>query len=42
MIKQTKNPMTGRYVKIDTEKGQIVAVKKSPGAYKNTPILKKK
>ncbi|MGO1073980.1 hypothetical protein [Inquilinus sp. CA228] len=31
---QVKNPVTGRYVKIDTSTGRIVDQKKSPGPYK--------
>ena len=31
---QIKNPVTGRYVKIDTRTGRIIAHKKSPGPYK--------
>jgi hypothetical protein len=29
-----KNPVTNRYVKIDTNTGRIVDQKKSPGPYK--------
>jgi hypothetical protein len=32
---QVLNPVTKRYVKIDTERGRIVDHKKSPGPYKN-------
>jgi hypothetical protein len=31
---QAKNPVTNRYVKIDTATGRIVDQKKSPGPYK--------
>lgn len=31
---QTVNPVTGRYVKIDTETGRIIDQKKSDGPYK--------
>jgi hypothetical protein len=31
---QAKNPITGRYVKIDTNTGRIVDQKKTPGPYK--------
>ena len=41
-IGQTKNPRTGRYVKIDRDKGRIVTTKKSPGPYKNVPVIRKK
>ena len=40
-IVQTKNPRSGRYVKIDREKGMVVSHKKSNGAYKNIPIIRK-
>ncbi len=32
---QVLNPVTKRYVKIDTERGRIIEHKKSPGPYKN-------
>jgi len=32
---QVLNPVTKRYVKIDTERGRIVDHKRSPGPYKN-------
>ncbi len=35
---QIKNPRTGKYVKIDTEKRKIIGHKKSEGPYKNIPI----
>lgn len=31
---QVRNPVTGRWVKIDTRTGRIVDHKKSPGPYK--------
>jgi len=40
-IVQVKNPKTGRYVKIDREKGRIVSHKKSEGRYKNVPVARK-
>jgi hypothetical protein len=41
-IGQTKNPRTGKYVKIDRGKGKILKTKKSPGPYKNIPVIRKK
>ena len=41
-VVQTKNPNTGRYVKIDREKGRIVGHKKSKGPYKGIPVLRRK
>jgi len=32
---QVLNPVTKRYVKIDTDRGRIIEHKKSPGPYKN-------
>jgi hypothetical protein len=40
-IVQTKNPRTGKYVKIDQGKGKIITTKKSPGPYKGVPIIRK-
>lgn len=34
---QVKNPVTERWVKIDTVNGRIVDTKKSPGPYKGIP-----
>jgi hypothetical protein len=34
---QVKNPVTNRWVKIDTTNGRIVDTKKSPGPYKGVP-----
>jgi hypothetical protein len=41
-VVQTKNPKTGRYVKIDRAKGRIISHKKSPGPYENVPIARKR
>jgi len=41
-IVQTKNPRSGKYVKIDRSKGKILSTKKSPGPYKGVPIIRKK
>lgn len=38
-IVQTKNPRTGRYIKIDRDKGKIISSKNEP--YKNVPIITK-
>ncbi len=40
-IVQTKNPRTGKYVKIDTKKGRIIGSKKTSGPYKGIPIKRK-
>jgi len=32
---QVLNPVTKRYVKIDTDRGRIIEHKKSPGPYKS-------
>lgn len=40
-VVQTKNPRTGRYVKIDRGAGRIIGSKKSPGPYKGVPIARK-
>ena len=39
---QVLNPITNRWVKIDTQLGCIVGHKKSPGAYKGIKIAEKK
>jgi hypothetical protein len=39
---QVLNPRTGRWVKIDTEKGGIISQKKSRGPYKGVRKYKKK
>ena len=36
---QAKNPITGKYVKLDRGKGKIVSHKKSEGPYKNINII---
>lgn len=41
-IVQTKNPKTGRYVKIDRDKGRIVSHKSTKGPYKGVPVTRKK
>lgn len=41
-VVQTKNPKSGRYVKIDRAVGKIVAHKKSTGPYKNVPVARKR
>ena len=38
-IVQAKNPITNRWIKIDTRSGCIVAHKKSSGPYKNIDKL---
>ena len=42
MLVQIKNPKTEKYTKIDTEKGIILAHKKTKGPYKNIKIVKRK
>jgi hypothetical protein len=37
---QVQNPVTKRYVKIDTKSGKIIDHKKSPGPYRNIRRLK--
>lgn len=39
---QSKNPVTGRYVKIDTGTGRIIDHKKSPGPYKGVRDITRK
>ena len=41
-IVQTKNPRTGKYVKIDRARGRIIDTKKSTGPYKGIPVLRKR
>ena len=41
-IVQVRNPKTGKYVKIDREKGSIIAHKKSEGPFKNVAIARKR
>jgi hypothetical protein len=40
-IVQTKNPITGKYVKIDRSVGRIISHKKSAGPYKGVPVSRK-
>ena len=37
---QIKNPVTDRWVKLDTRTGRIVDTKKSPGPFKNISKMK--
>jgi ribosomal protein L17 len=37
-LTQLRNPRSGRFVKVDTAAGTIVAHKKSSGAYKGVPV----
>jgi len=39
---QVRNPITERYVKVDTRTGRILAHKKSPGPYKGIKELTRK
>ncbi len=39
---QVFNPVTGRWVKINTRQGGIIKHKKSPGKFKNVKVLRKK
>jgi hypothetical protein len=39
-VVQVKNPKTGKYVKVDKERG-IIRSKSSPGPYKGIPIVKR-
>ena len=39
---QAKNPLTNRYVKIDTSTGRIVDQKKTPGPYKGVKDVTRK
>lgn len=41
-IGQTKNPRTGRYVKINRAEGRILSTKKSSGPYKGIPVIRKR
>lgn len=41
-VVQTKNPASGKYVKIDRDAGRIISHKKTEGPYKNVPISRKK
>ena len=40
-IVQVRNPRTGRYVKFDAIKGEVVEWKKSPGPYKGVEIYER-
>jgi hypothetical protein len=42
IIVQTKNPRTGKYIKIDRSKGKILSNKKSDGPYKGIPDIRKR
>jgi addiction module HigA family antidote len=37
-VVQVRNPRSGKYVKIDRSKGQILSHKKSEGPYKGVPV----
>jgi hypothetical protein len=39
---QAKNPVTNRYVKIDTNTGRIIDQKKTPGPYKGVKVVTRK
>ena len=39
---QAKNPITDRYVKIDTSTGRIIDQKKTPGPYKGVKDITRK
>ena len=41
-IVQVRNPKTDRYVKVDRDVGRILAEKKSPGPYKDIPVVHKR
>ena len=41
-IVQTRNPKSNRYIKLDLNTGKIVATKRSPGPYKNIPIIRRR
>ena len=40
-VVQTKNPVSGKYVKIDRDAGRIISHKKTGGPYKGVPISRK-
>jgi len=40
-IAQMLNPKTGRYVKVNKDKGTILRYKQTPGPYKGVPIARK-
>ncbi len=37
---QIQNPITGTFIKLDTDTGRVVEQKKSPGPFKGVRILK--
>ena len=37
---QAKNPKSGKYVKLDLDRGMVVSHKKSKGPYKNIKIIR--
>lgn len=39
---QIQNPITGTFIKLDTDTGRVVEQKKSPGPFKGVRILKTK
>lgn len=41
-IVQIKNPISGKYVKIDRSAGRIIDHKTSDGPYQNVPIARKR
>ena len=41
-IVQIKNPKSGKYIKIDRDKGIILSHKTTKGPYKNIPVARKK
>ncbi len=38
---QMQNPITGNFIKLDTETGRIVEQKKSPGPFRGVRILRR-
>lgn len=41
-LAQARNPITDRYVKIDTSTGRIIDQKKTPGPYKGVKDITRK
>lgn len=39
---QIQNPITGTFIKLDTDTGRVIEQKKSPGPFKGVRILKAK
>lgn len=39
---QIQNPITGTFIKLDTDTGRVVEQKKSPGPFKGVRILRTK